>query len=510
MQTLLDQDYLLAVIEEILSPENIARKAESFKRMEIYNKRHAPYVESKLKEEFSSATVAGMRKLMSINVAKRITDKKACVYQTCPERSFNTKSKMLLSEDQQHYLESVYEAGKFNVKLQRANKTEKYQNQCILQVLPANGKLEMRVYHPHQIDVIPADHDPEQAFAFVISSYDRSNSLIGGDGVDQKIGDRNDDEQKRRAQMRFVWWSEEHNFITDGFANIVQADPTDVENPIKRLPFYDLCDEKENEFWVRKGSTVIDFTLDFAVVLSDTANINRLQGYAQGVIKSKDRPSDVRVGPENFIWLQLDPEGSVQPDVSFITPSPDMQASLDLLDRLVSYFLTAEGVDPKAVTSKGDGQKFGSGYERMLSMYEAFESSREDADKFKAIEQWLVEMIGLWTNIYVGAQNSPLYALETMSLPQDLGVCVNFAKPELVQTKTEIEDSELKLLDKGLRSEVTALMNIDGIEEEEAIERLAKIKEHKALIAAVTVKPVAPLTVEAPLPEEPLDQESEM
>lgn len=481
MQTLLNQEYLKAVIDEILSDENQARKAESFKRMEIYNKRHAPFVEEKLKAEFKAETVQAMRKILSINVAERITDKMATVYQTPPTRSFTTKSSEKISDEQAKYIDDVFKSGKFNVKLQTANKREKYQNQTILQVLPAKGVLDMRVYHPHQIDVIPLESDPEQAFAYVISSYDRAKSLIGGDGKDETIADRNDAERKRRADMRFVWWSAEHNFITDGNAVIVQDDPKDVENPIKRLPFYDLCDEKENEFWIRKGNTVIDFTLDFSVVLSDTANINRLQGYAQGVIKSKDKPSDIRVGPENFIWLQLDPEGAVQPDVDFITPNPDMQASLDFLDRLVSYFLTAEGIDPKAVTSKGEGQKYGSGYERMLAMYEAFEASRDDIEKFQSVEQWVCEMIVAWTNTYNGTQGSPLTKIKPVALPEDLTASVQFAKPELVQTKTEVEDSELKLMDKGLRSEVMALMKIDGITEEEAIEKLKKIKDHKAM-----------------------------
>jgi hypothetical protein len=493
MQNLLDVEYRKAILKEILGDENKMRKAESYRRAEIYNKRHQPFVERKLKEEFPEAH-KDMRKVLSINIAKRISDKAASLYQTPPERSYFDDAGTL-DESSTAILGAHYAQANVDTKLLRAQRTKKYQNQCVLQVVPARGIIDLRVYHPHQIDCVPMQDDPETPFAFVINAYDRSHSVTGGDGHDQKISDRNDGERQALKAMRFVWWSREHNFITDGLGDLV-TDPGDVENPIGELPFIDVSDEKENEFWVRKGSSVIDFAIDFAVVISDTANINRLQGYAQGVIRSVEKPLDVRVGPNQLIWLPLDPNNpQLQPDLTFATPNPDMNASLDLLDRLVNYFMTAEGVDPKTINSKGESKSFSSGLERLLSHVEQFEQSRDELEYFRWIEGEVFRLMVLWHNSFVGAANSPLKPeLQGPSIPDNAYLTVNFAKPEMIQTKAQAEESELKLLEVGLRSEVQALMTIDGLDEVEAVERLMKAKEHKALLspAAPAVEPSEP------------------
>lgn len=480
MQTINDANLRKIWLDEIMGDENKRRKAESFRRSEVYNKRQGPFVEAKLKTEFSEQTVKDMRKIYSINIAKRVTDKMAPIYNDAPERTFSDENGEPLTEDQVYGLDLMYSEAKVNYKLGRANRMKKYQQQCVLQVIPVmdKGIVDVRVFQPHQLDVIPSDSDPETAFAYVINAYDRAYNLTGGDMVDQKIADRNDQESKKRDQMRFVWWSAEHNFITDGNGAIIQSDKEDILNPIGTLPFIDIADEKEQEFWVRKGSSIIDFAVDFSAVLCDTATINRLQGYAQGVIRSVERPKDVRVGPNQFIWLQLDPNATVQPDLTFATPNPDMQASLDLQDRLANYFLTSEGIDPKTVNSKGESAQYSSGFERMLAMLEQFEASKEDLEQFRYVESEVFRLFTLWNNHYAGASNSPLKAkLQFGLLPVDGSVSVKFFKPEMIRSKSEADQAELMLLEKGLRSPVQALANIDGISEEQAALRLEMMRE---------------------------------
>jgi hypothetical protein len=486
MQSILDQDYRKQIIDEILGTENIERKKESYRRSEIFNKRQAPFIVGKLKQEFEAATVEAMRKITSINIAERIVNKMAPLYEKAPERSFTVESGTPISEDQAGVVSELYAEAKANVKLLKANRVLKYQQQCILQVVPVlqKGIIDIRVLQPHHVDVVPMDSDPEAPFAYIISSYDRSNSLLSGNSKDERIADVNDSEKKKREQMRLVWWTAEHNMITNGLGEIVQEDPTKIENPIGELPFIDISDNKENEFWVRKGSNIIDFAIDFSVVLSDTANTNRLQSYAQGVIRSVEKPKDTRVGPNQFIWLQLNPnDGAVQPDLAFANPNPDMQASIEFLDVLINYFMTAEGVDPKTIQSKGQGKSFSSGFERLLSMLEEFSAASDDAELFKHVEDKLMSLMLKWHKAY-SVPNSPLkQSLLRASLPESLYVQVRFNEPQMIQSKSEKEDSELKLLDKGLRSKVQALMKIDDIDEQEAINRLMQAKEHEEMFA---------------------------
>jgi hypothetical protein len=488
MQSFASEAYRKQILDEILGAENVTRKRESFRKQEIYKKRQQPYVIERMKEDgFGDQTISDMRKIMSINPAPKIVKEMARLYEEPPKRTITLPDGKPLSEQQQAQADSLYELAKANVKLKRANRTYKYQDQAIAQVIPSRGIIDLRIYHPHQIDVVPKEDDPEVPFGYVISSYDRAQSLVGGDGIDQKISDRNDAEYAKREKMRFVWWSNEHNLITDGHGKIAQADPLKIENAIGELPFVDISEEKENEFWVRTGNAIIEFTLDFALVLSDTANTNRLQSYAQAVMTSKDKPENLQIGPTKVLWVPLTGDSSEpQARFEFVTPNPDMASSLDLLDRLMNFFLSCEDVDVNAVQSKGEGTKYGSGYERFLALIEKFRASKEDESLFTSVEEKIFRLMVKWSNAYqgtIGAEQKLDKRLLQAKLPEDLKFSIKFGEPQVVQNKTEIEDSAIKLMEKKLSSRVQAIMALDGISEDQAIAKLKKIEEHEAMFA---------------------------
>lgn len=498
MQDFSNLEYRKAILKEIFSAENKQRKAESFRRMEINNDRLYPYLVKALEDDgFEKDTVQGMRKIASINISPRIADKMAAVYQQPPTRTFETSAGDPLSDEVQNYLASVYKIAQADPKMLRSNRMKKYHNQCVAQVVPnkLKGALDIRILHPHQLDCVPMADDPEVPFGFIVSSFDRSQAVRSGDGVDQSISDSNDGEQQKLKAMRLVWWSAAHNIITDGLGDVAQDDPSDIQNPIQRLPFVDISDDKENEFWVRKGSPLIDFSVDYAVALSDTATTNRMQSFAQPIISSVEKPKSLRTGPMEAMWLPQDPNSTVQPEFMFANPNPDLNASLDFLDRLVTLFMTSRGIDPKTVASKSEGRTFSSGLERLLAMVEEFDASRDEIEYYRWVEADLFELIVLWTNAFHGTIDSPL-KVKPPRIPDDARLNVQFATPEMIQTKAEIEDSEIKLMEKGLRSAVMVLQKIDGVSEDQAIETIKKIQEHKALFQEP--KPELPTQVEAP------------
>jgi hypothetical protein len=485
-QDILKPEYRKFILDEIYSEENISRKRVSFQNSEIFNKRAKPFIDAKLEAEFKE-TASEMRKLYSINIAQRMTEKMASVYSNTPTRTFHDQSGKELSEEQNAFLNDAYEKGSINSKLAWANQVERFQNQTFLQILPVNGVIGMRVYQPHQIDVIPKVDDPETAEVYIVSAYDRGNSLISGDSKDQKIGDKNDRQTSgQREKNMHVWWSEKYNFITDGNGKIM-AEPgkeSEVENPIKMLPFVELASRKENEFFVRAGNGIIEFALEFAVILSDVANINRLQGYAQGVISDYKKPSEVISGPNRWIFMQLVEGATVQPSAQFISPTPDLASSLKLLDQLLNYALTAEGVDPKSITSGGDGKSYSSALERFLAQIEAFEPSKKDLDMFRTAEAEVFKILVAWANHYNGAKNSKLTKLEgQVTIPDGAYLQIQFGEPELVQSPTEAEAREKTRIEMGVSSKVMAVMELYGLDEEGAVAHLKKAREHEAQFA---------------------------
>jgi hypothetical protein len=253
---------------------------------------------------------------------------------------------------------------------------------------------------------------------------------------------------------------------------VIEANP----NPIGMLPFIDVASEKDFEFWVRRGSGVIDFALDFAVVTSDVVNTSRLQSYAQPIITAEKIPESITVGPQHILFLPIDPNRpEIVPKFEFANPNPDLKASLELQDRLVSYFLSAHGVDPKTINSSGSGNVYTSGIERLLASLERFEASQDDIDLFSHVEEELFEIMKAWYTVLQGTVAlSPEYDFGVW--PQDSELMIKFSGPEMVQTETDKEDSVIKLLEAGLISKKEAIMKLRGVDEAMAEQVLKEIE----------------------------------
>jgi hypothetical protein len=139
-------------------------------------------------------------------------------------------------------------------------------------------------------------------------------------------------------------------------------------------------------------------------------------------------------------------------------------------------------MDPQTVAAEVSATTFSSGVERLLSMIDKFEATADDVALFERIEQEVLELMIAWSNLLQGALISggvqPLIPqLQGAVVPPDVMVTVSYAKPEAVQSRTEVEDSVLKRMENGLMSRVHALMELDGLTEDEAIRRIAEIDQ---------------------------------
>lgn len=496
------------ILEDIAGDENRRRKNESIRRYDIYKKRQAQYIKQRLIEEYSVDTVQRMRVISSINLAPRIVDKQASLYCHPPTRTFATKSGAKLTEPQEKQLKALYETDSFDIHAKKSNKFFKLQNQAALQIIPRDGIIQTRVLQPHQYDVIPADGDPEKAEGYVVNVYDRSllynqqfvadqaagsNYLPPGysDEINQMIGDPND---SKKMSERFIWWTKDYNFVTDGFGRIINGatvisfqtanEINQIRNPIGRLPFVDIADDKEYEFWVRSGNDIVDFALDFGVLLSDTAEVNKLQGYAQAVVYSQEPPKDMIIGPNRILHIQQNKDTELQPKFEFVNPNPDVAAALQLLENYISLFLTTQGMDPKMITGRGETNKFNSGFERLLAMIDLFEATADDMSTFDRVEQESLDLKVAWSNLMVGktvatpGSLQPLNPeLQQSTLPVDLTVSVAYHKPQATQSRVETEDSQIKLLENGLTTRKKAVMKIHDVDESQAEQIISEIDE---------------------------------
>lgn len=489
------------IIDDIEGDENAKRKQESYRRFEIYKERSEPYLRDILNEQLDEETVRDYRVISSINLTKRIINEMSCVYRHAPTRFFGD-----VSDELQERLETIYDVTKVDRALKTSNRYLNLQEQCTIYTVPSDGLLQNRVLQPHQFDVVPDPFDPLKPSIYIISVFDRNQfnnkveaSMPEGpttsgvqrrvsDKVNQTIGDQDDWHDTRPF---YVWWSKEYHLLTNKAGRVIDPKTMqfmdtlteeDIKSPIPGvLPFTDVAQDRESEYWNRYGNNTVQFSLDFSLLLSDICEINKLQGYAQPVFASVELPRIKKIGPNRVLWLKKDPnaEKEAQPEFNFATPNPDLMASLELLKTKVSLFLTSQGQSPKTISGNGETESFASGLERLLAMIEKFEASQDDIDIFKDVEKNLFKVIKTWLGVFNGVIDEPLDSEIAGSIPDDVNVSVTFQKPDMIQTKDDRENSVIKLLKAGVIDEIEAIMELYDLSEEEAKDKWQKMEDRK-------------------------------
>lgn len=486
------------VLDEILNnEENLNRKENSLITLECFKGRQKPYILAKMRNEMGEDAVQNSRTITSINLTKKIVKKKARLYSNEPEREFSD-----LNERQDDHIRAIYEKSMIDVRLKKSQEILKLQDQAMIQVVPKDGIIQLRPLYGHHYDVVHKLDDPEKAECVIVSSFDKSR-VFNREGVHQKgafnLGNQsrtyfNDFNNQKigepddyKSNMLFYWWTDRYNFATDGNGHLVDPEngqkimtttESELLNPFEILPFVDIATDKDFEFFVRSGYGSTAFNLDLGVLLSDTAEVNRMQSWAQGVMASVEQPKNIKVGPRNLMWLKLnpkDPEGA-RPSFQFVSPNPDLNASLSLISNYLSMYLTSEDMSPKEVNAMGDADVTTSGVDRWLKMIEQFDSNQDDIPLFTSVEKKIYEIIKRQNNVLANAtDNGFIPELQGVMLPEDSNVEIKYHKPEMLMSEQEKLSLIREKIEMGLISSVEAIEIDRNVERDQALEIKAQI-----------------------------------
>lgn len=490
------------LIDSINSDANKARKQWSLRQFEVQNGRIQQYVKEDLEGQYSVDSVKEMPVVSSINIQKRIVDKKASIYKESPKRTFSD-----LEGTNLETLELIYKDMKINSKLNKSNKAFVYQNQSIGMILPKNGKLEMRIFKMHQIDNIPNPSDPETSGGFIISCFDRENyiqlysnkkerstatgvsgrsvrsSASAQDGLNSETS--NEYEFKKYVE-KYIVWTKELNFMMNGHGEVLDpetgepSNDIEIESPLASegiMPFFEIATEKDFEFFVRASNSMTDFTIQFNTRLSDESNNIKMNGYAVGVLKapSELQPQNQIIGPAMMLKLPTDGEGEV--DFSFASPNSNIGEISEANDKLLNYFITSEGLGSSAINSRGEAEKYNSGLDRFIAMIDRVQASKDDYELFSCAEADIYNIIKAWLRVL--SSSDQLDAKYKTTIPEESEVTVEYAKPEMVQTETEkLNNIKLKREEK-LISRTSAIMELYNVDRERAEEIKEEIDEEE-------------------------------
>ena len=495
----------LKVINDLDSETAKARKQWSLRSSEVQGGRIEQYVKENLEGQFNIESVKEMPIVSSINIQKAVVDKKATIYKKKAKRIFTE-----LSEDQEEVMHRVYKDMNLDQRLNKANRNYIYQDQTIGMIVPKNGKLICRIFKMHQIDAIVDYDDPESASGYLLTVFDRTDYIQkyqDKKDIDTATGDRPrsvrssanevesdssdlaDEYQFRKYVQKHIVWSKDYNFMMNGLGEIIDpatglADSSiDITSSLSEegiMPFFEVSQDKDYEYFVRPSNTLTDFTIQFNVALSDLQNTAKLSGYAVGILKapSELQPQNQVIGAAMLLKLPTDdPDKEV--DFSFASPNASIGEISDSVDKLLNYFTTSEGLGSEVINSQGASEKFSSGLDRFIAMINRIEAHSDDYDKFRECEERIYEIVKAWQRVLANSdQLDSKYKVG--NIPENSTIEVQYHKPEMVQTKTEQIANISALIDVGLKSKLSAIMELEGIEsEDEAQAILDKINEEK-------------------------------
>ncbi len=543
---LLDEGVRKKLLEEMRGPENKRRKAEMFKRYECLKDKTDAYVLQVLACQFSSVTVREMQyAITNISFARTIIDKLARVYSNGVKRTLPKDQ-----ADSQVDIDLMAKVIKINSSMKKWNTYVKAFRNTLAYIRPCQGKfkklsLEVSILAPHLYDVVSKTADPREMMAVILSDYRPSRGTLyaqgdaafGGrsgvtdvslsrvkDGVNQAIADPDDiahgdviqiDSKGKGAERqpgdkagggaddlereRYVWWTENYHFTTNGKGTILavggDGEGADIKdsNPIKELPFVNLTEDQDEQFWAEGGNDIADSAIKINAFLTHIVHIAVTQGYGQLVMSGKDLPESISVGPNHAIKMNQNSTDEPTPVAQFISASPPIAELQGLVEMYVALALSTNNLSTKGVSAKLDGGAgFPSGIAMLLDKAESMEDIQEQSELFIEAEPEIWCKLAVWHSL-LKARDALEDGLQQLTLPEDPVVIPEFNKvAPIVSEKEQLEIYE-KRLQLGLSSEIEILMRDNpGLTEEAAKEKLKKILEEKIAKSAAAIAAGAP------------------
>lgn len=520
-QQLLDETFRKDVIREIVeSEENLSRKADALRRHEIaIEDKNKKWVMLGVEQEgYKPETVAQIRnRATNISIAGKIVDKKAKSYVGGVERKVVDQKAKPGAETGpvQQSLDKLVELLDANSRFKEWDRYREIQRNTLLQVLPVPSleetttqgvprqRITLRPYAPWQYDVIEHPRDKTQPAVVILSEFtaranfprNDTNGALGirsagsptsqllSDGKDQVIADSQEDTQIDPKDRRYIWWSNNLHFTTDYQGRIVSEGPP--VNPIKLLPFVNLCGKQNGDyFWASGGDDIADGSILINKMLTDVNFISWVQGWGQMVIAAKDIPKKLLGGPDNaFLFEKSDPAESVQ--VFFATSNPPIEKHLENARSQLAMLLSTNGLASRTIATKLDVSTAPSGIALMVEDLDLVVECKDTQELLKDAEPKVWKRVFLWHSLYKSKDWLVRDQQEVEAIPPETLVATKFtdAKPPITE-KEKIDTIKAKL-DAGLCTRVDALrLDNPDLSEEQAREKAEEIENEKASRAA--------------------------
>lgn len=502
---ILDPNFRAKVIAEILGSENKNRKMRELRKYEIYKDKTRKWVIESLTKELAPETIAQMEnRAANISVCRKIVNKLARCYVAGVSRK-------LPDDTSQESVDLLVDELDFNTVMRKAERFLQLFKNTMIQVYPEiceteedgqKFEIETRVLPPFLYDVIEDPKDKEKAAIVILTEFVERNQFVeqtlqpGTDGRNNKglipqfdVGNKKDDiiadepeDSGRGPKRTFIWWSKSYHFTTDQGGEIIpDLSPEDQANPILKLPFVNLADDQDGQFWAMGGEDLIEGSILVNVLLTDLFGISNAQGWGQMVIKGKNLPKIIQGGPHRAIMLEYD-DGDPVPDVNFQSSNPPLDAWMRMVEQYVALLLSTNDLAPASVSGKLDANTFPSGIAMLIEQSEATAATEDKQKIFQDAEPEIWELVRAWHELYfdMGILEEDFAAIPKFP-SADVGLHFQASKPVVSETE-KIANLKARS-DLGLASklDLIKLDNPDLTDEEAETKLLGLLRDELSL-----------------------------
>lgn len=375
-------------------------------------------------------------RLFSINVVRKIVNKRSMVYRNPPKRTFQNMD--------QETGEALYESIGANTILKQANRYVTLLRTCMLQVGWNDDQPRIHILTPNILDV--EFSDPENPDRVIVTHQaDRSQDVTYSDWTPTGF---------RRLDSK-------------GGLVPVSGNRRSV-NPYGRLPFVPIFATPPGDaFFLPGGSDLIDGQKAVNTALTNLWRAIELQSHGQSWASGMD-PEDYMMplahGPNSCIML---PAGG---RFDFASPKTPIAEVLSAIEYLIKNLAISWDLGPAIFEID---QRAESGIAKVAESRDLLEARRDDIALWRRYERELFQVIKTVVNTHI-----------PWSIPEDAKVRVEFGEIQESLTEFERLQAQQMRIEMGIESPVDALMRENAAFQtrESAFAELQRRREESAAL----------------------------
>ncbi len=401
-------------------------------------------VEESLRDEMYSRSAydRAIKRIPSINIPRKITDKLSKVYSQAPIR-FAEKDNDLIEDfsDQLH----------LNAHMGHANKMSNLNKRCALELYLEDGAQQVRVLNAHQFFVYsdsPTSPNKMTVFVKLLGREEKTiTQIVSQDGTRQT----NKDEVVLVDIMALYSDSEFLIIDSGGFVRkdkMAEMGITSSKNPFKVIPFV-YVNKSPTELIPYPNQTAMDIGILIPKLLTDL-NYSA-QFLSHSVIWTKNANlQGAEINPDAIVDLgDSDGDGN-SPEIGTIEPKTDIAGVLQLIEFQLSAYLSTEGLKAGSI-GQLEASSAASGVSKIMDESDATEARKEQTELFRMVEPEFWEKFAIMQEYW--SKSGKVENKETFSEDFLDKFSIKFAEIKPLESEKEKYDKmkvarELKLITK--------------------------------------------------------------